>query len=146
MIAILCLCRWSMDFRGLQAALFPVRNISLAEDIGNVWFRFVHRTTQDCQCCWHVVPHFRHTRVIALLLLSIFPSTDICESSFSSRNTISSAHLGQCLHIATAGHDPNFWSIVSSKHCQLIFSTPALIWLVEFDPWGQLIRDPGSID
>uniref|UniRef100_A0A3Q1D5X4 HAT C-terminal dimerisation domain-containing protein n=1 Tax=Amphiprion ocellaris TaxID=80972 RepID=A0A3Q1D5X4_AMPOC len=52
---------------------------------------------------------FKNTRGIAMLLLTMFPSTYICESSFSSmnsiknqdRNRLSNAHLDQCLRIAT---------------------------------------------
>uniref|UniRef100_A0A3P8S5W3 HAT C-terminal dimerisation domain-containing protein n=1 Tax=Amphiprion percula TaxID=161767 RepID=A0A3P8S5W3_AMPPE len=51
---------------------------------------------------------FKNTRGIAMLLLTMFPSTYICQSSFSSmnsiknqdRNRLSNAHLDQCLRIA----------------------------------------------
>uniref|UniRef100_A0A3Q1BMH2 HAT C-terminal dimerisation domain-containing protein n=1 Tax=Amphiprion ocellaris TaxID=80972 RepID=A0A3Q1BMH2_AMPOC len=58
---------------------------------------------------------FKNTRGIAMLLLTMFPSTYICESSFSSmnsiknqdRNRLSNAHLDQCLRIATTEYRPD---------------------------------------
>lgn len=70
---------------------------------------------------------FRNTRSIAMLLLTIFPSTYICEASFSAmnclknqaRNRMSDEHLGECLKIATTEYRPDFRKIASSSsHCQ----------------------------
>ncbi|XP_073713752.1 protein FAM200A [Misgurnus anguillicaudatus] len=69
---------------------------------------------------------FKNTRSIAMLLLTIFPSTYICESSFSAmnclknqaRNRLSDAQLGECLKIATTEYRPDFRNIASSSnHC-----------------------------
>lgn len=75
----------------------------------------------------NVVPQaqFKNTRAIAMLLLTLFPSTYICESSFSSmnsiknqdRNRLSNAHLGQCLRIATTEYRPDIRRIASSRRC-----------------------------
>ncbi len=72
----------------------------------------------------NVVPQdrFKNTRAVAILLLTMFPSTYICESSFSSmnsiktqdRNRLSNAHLGQCLRIATTEYRPDIRRIAAS--------------------------------
>ncbi|KAJ8014471.1 hypothetical protein DPEC_G00040580 [Dallia pectoralis] len=73
----------------------------------------------------NVVPQarFKNTRDIAMLLLTMFPSTYICESAFSSMNAIKSqdrnrltdSHLGQCLRIATTEYRPDIRKIASSR-------------------------------
>ncbi len=73
----------------------------------------------------NVVPQarFKNTRAIAMLLLTMFPSTYICESSFSSmnslktqdRNRLSNAHLGECLRIATTEYRPDIRRIAASR-------------------------------
>ncbi|XP_029905790.1 general transcription factor II-I repeat domain-containing protein 2B-like [Myripristis murdjan] len=68
-------------------------------------------------------PRFQNTRAFAVLLLTMFPSTYICESSFSSmnaiksqdRNRLSNTHLGQCLRIATTEYKPDIRKIASSR-------------------------------
>jgi len=68
---------------------------------------------------------FKNSRIIAMFLLSIFPSTYICESSFSimniiknqDRNRLSSVHLDQCLRIATTEYSPNIRGIASASRC-----------------------------
>uniref|UniRef100_A0A3Q1CL84 DUF4371 domain-containing protein n=1 Tax=Amphiprion ocellaris TaxID=80972 RepID=A0A3Q1CL84_AMPOC len=68
---------------------------------------------------------FKNTRAIAMLLLTMFPSTYICESSYSSmnsiknqdRNRLSNAHLDQCLRIVTTEYKPDIRSIASSQCC-----------------------------
>ncbi|XP_060774626.1 protein FAM200A-like [Neoarius graeffei] len=71
---------------------------------------------------------FRNTRSVAMLLLTSFPSTYICEASFSAmnclkndaRNRLSDAHLGDCLKIATTEYKPDFRKVASSSsHCHL---------------------------
>ncbi|CAB1328309.1 unnamed protein product [Coregonus sp. 'balchen'] len=73
----------------------------------------------------NVVPQarFKNTRDIAMLLLTMFPSTYICESAFSSmnaiksqdRNRLSDSHLGQCLRIATTEYKPDIRKVASSR-------------------------------
>ncbi|XP_065131907.1 protein FAM200A-like [Paramisgurnus dabryanus] len=68
---------------------------------------------------------FKNSRIIAMFLLSMFPSTYICESSFSimniiknqDRNRLSSVHLDQCLRIATTEYSPNIRGIASAGRC-----------------------------
>ncbi|XP_072115598.1 SCAN domain-containing protein 3-like [Mobula birostris] len=68
---------------------------------------------------------FKNTRAVAMLLLALFPSTYICESSFSSmnfiknqdRNRLSNAHLCQCLRIVTTEYRPDIRRIASSCRC-----------------------------
>ncbi|CAB1352523.1 unnamed protein product [Coregonus sp. 'balchen'] len=73
----------------------------------------------------NVVPQarFKNTRDIAMLLLTMFPSTYICESAFSSmnaiksqdRNRLSDSHLGQCLRIATTEYKSDIRKVASSR-------------------------------
>ncbi|KAJ4942197.1 hypothetical protein JOQ06_012063 [Pogonophryne albipinna] len=66
-----------------------------------------HKDAPVCDFWINVVPQarFKNSRAIDMFLLTMFPSTYICESGFSSmnaiksqdRNSLSSAHLGQCL-------------------------------------------------
>ena len=75
----------------------------------------------------NVVPQtqFKNMRAIALVLLTMFPSTYICESSFSTmnsiknqdRNRLTNEHLDQCLRIATTEYKPNIRGIASSGRC-----------------------------
>ena len=66
---------------------------------------------------------FKNTRAIAMLLLTMFPSTNICESAFSAmnaiksqdRNRLSNAHHGQCLGIATTDYRPDIREVASSR-------------------------------
>ncbi|CAB1329235.1 unnamed protein product [Coregonus sp. 'balchen'] len=77
----------------------------------------------------NVVPQarFKNTRDIAMLLLTMFPSTYICESAFSSmnaiksqdRNRLSDSHLGQCLRIATTEYKPDIRKVASSRRSHL---------------------------
>uniref|UniRef100_A0A3P8SG92 HAT C-terminal dimerisation domain-containing protein n=1 Tax=Amphiprion percula TaxID=161767 RepID=A0A3P8SG92_AMPPE len=86
-----------------------------------------HRDVGVNDCWINMVPQarFRNTRAIAMLLLTMFPSTYICESSFSSmnsiknqdRNRLSNAHLDQCLRIVTTEYRPDIRSIASSQCC-----------------------------
>ncbi|KAJ4935631.1 hypothetical protein JOQ06_017162 [Pogonophryne albipinna] len=84
-----------------------------------------HKDAPVCDFWINVVPQarFKNTRAIAMFLLTMFPSTYICESAFSSMNAIksqdrnrhSSAHLGQCLRIATTEYKPNIRQVASSR-------------------------------
>ena len=75
----------------------------------------------------NVVPQdqFKNMRATAMILLTMFPSTYICESSFSTmnsiknqdRNRLTDEHLDQCLRIATTEYTPDFRTIVSSRTC-----------------------------
>uniref|UniRef100_A0A3P8SG17 HAT C-terminal dimerisation domain-containing protein n=1 Tax=Amphiprion percula TaxID=161767 RepID=A0A3P8SG17_AMPPE len=86
-----------------------------------------HRDVGVNDCWINMVPQarFRNTRAIAMLLLTMFPSTYVCESSFSSmnsiknqdRNRLSNAHLDQCLRIVTTEYRPDIRSIASSQCC-----------------------------
>lgn len=68
---------------------------------------------------------FKNTRAVAVLLLTMFSSTYICESSFLSmnsmktqdRNRLSNEHLGQCLRIATTEYRPDIRQIAASHCC-----------------------------
>ncbi|KAJ4949067.1 hypothetical protein JOQ06_020585 [Pogonophryne albipinna] len=84
-----------------------------------------HKDAPMCDFWINVVPQarFKNTRAIAMFLLTMFPSTYICESGFSSmnaiksqdRNRLSSAHLGQCLRIATTEYKPDIRQVASSR-------------------------------
>ncbi|KAJ4946945.1 hypothetical protein JOQ06_008988 [Pogonophryne albipinna] len=81
-----------------------------------------HKDAPVCDSWINVVPQarFKNTRAIAMFLLTMFPSTYICESGLNAiksqdRNRLSSAHLGQCLRIATTECKPNIRHVASSR-------------------------------
>ena len=71
-----------------------------------------HKESLLCDFWINLVPQarFKNTRAIAMLLLTMFPSTYICESAFSAmnaiksqdRNRLSNAHFGQCQHFTNS--------------------------------------------
>jgi hypothetical protein len=84
-----------------------------------------HKESLLCDFWINLVPQarFKNPRAIAMLLLTMFPSTYICESAFSAmnaiksqdRNRLSNAHLGQCLRIATTDYKPDIRKVASSR-------------------------------
>ena len=84
-----------------------------------------HKESLLCDFWINLVPQarFKNTRAIAMLLLTMFPSTYICESAFSAmnaiksqdRNRLSNTHLGQCLRIATTDYRPDIRKVASSR-------------------------------
>ncbi|KAM3833953.1 protein FAM200A-like [Diretmus argenteus] len=86
-----------------------------------------HKDTGVSNFWINVVPkaQFKNTRAVAMLLLTMFPSTYICESSFSimnsiktqDRNRLTDSHLDQCLRIATTQYTPDIKKMASSRRC-----------------------------
>uniref|UniRef100_A0A8C1S060 Uncharacterized protein n=1 Tax=Cyprinus carpio TaxID=7962 RepID=A0A8C1S060_CYPCA len=93
-----------------ELLLFLRQKHHKAASVSNFWTKVVSQAK------------FKNSRIIAMFLLSMFPSTYICESSFSimnfiknqDRNRLSSVHLDQCLRIATTEYCPNFRGIASN--------------------------------
>uniref|UniRef100_A0AAR2LE77 DUF4371 domain-containing protein n=1 Tax=Pygocentrus nattereri TaxID=42514 RepID=A0AAR2LE77_PYGNA len=107
----------SLDEASLQMEILEISKSDLLKE--------QHKDVSVTEFWINMIPQFSQARQIAMLLLTAFPSTYICESSFSSmniiksqdRNKLSSAHLEQCLRIATTEHHPNFRSLVSTRRC-----------------------------
>uniref|UniRef100_A0AAR2JP96 DUF4371 domain-containing protein n=1 Tax=Pygocentrus nattereri TaxID=42514 RepID=A0AAR2JP96_PYGNA len=107
----------SLDEASLQMEILEISKSDLLKE--------QHKDVSVTEFWINMIPQFSQARQIAMLLLTAFPSTYICESSFSSmniiksqdRNKLSSAHLEQCLRIATTEHHPNFRSLQLQANC-----------------------------
>ncbi|KAJ4934941.1 hypothetical protein JOQ06_007721 [Pogonophryne albipinna] len=131
--AVLCVSRRAVDWRGRKAGASieeGALQMEVLEMGSSELLKAQHKDAPVCDFWISVVPQarFKNTRAIAMFLLTMFPSTYICESGFSSmnaiksqdRNRLSSAHLGQCLRIATTEYKPNITQVASS--CRSHFS------------------------
>ena len=68
---------------------------------------------------------YKNCNKLAIYLLTMFGSTYICESGFSTmnlikdqkRNRLTDAHLSQCMHLALTSHKPVFSNIAMERVC-----------------------------
>ncbi|CAM2096466.1 unnamed protein product [Caretta caretta] len=84
--------------------------------------------TEGTLTFWKSVPKDKYPNIkgAVLKLISMFASTYLCESVFSTlkhvkskhRSILIDSHLRELLHVNTTDHKPNFMGIVESKDCQ----------------------------
>lgn len=78
-----------------------------------------------CQFWAHSTHQFHHCRALAIYLLTMFGSTYICESGFSTmnsiknqqRNRLTDDHLNHCMQLALTSHRPVFNKLAMSGKC-----------------------------
>lgn len=109
----------SLDEAALQMEILQLKTSEL--------LKIQHNEVTVTDFWVNVVPRaeFQNVSAIAMYLLTMFPSTYVCESSFSAmnniknhdRNRLTNNHLGQCLRIATTQYEPNFKKMALSNRC-----------------------------
>ena len=73
----------------------------------------------------HATHQFPHCRRLAIYLLTMFGSTYVCESGFSTmnliknqqRNRLTDDHLNHCMQLALTSHQPAFNKLAMSRKC-----------------------------
>ncbi|KAG8451802.1 hypothetical protein GDO86_003847 [Hymenochirus boettgeri] len=100
-----------------QFVLFPLSNINVEESVA------------DPINLWPVVPNEKYPHLISVAqqVKAFFPSTYLCESTFSSMNFIKNKyrtrltddHLDSCIRHGVTNYSPDFKKIVDESECQV---------------------------